>query len=312
LGPIFAERAPTIGKGRWNVSFYGTFFDYDTLNGHSLHDVHVTALHDADVGGGFDPDQPSGVPIPGVRTGFELDKLDIAVNVNTSVRIFSPAVTYGVTDKLDVSALLPIVDVDMDVRSHYSLIVSPLNPRKDVHDTNVLNGAEPPNDHKHGSSTGIGDLVLGAKYQFLHGGPVELAGAVLGQFATGDEKNFLGTGDTLVRPFLVASHSFNSIGGSPISVTPHINLGYQYDINYADRSALEYVVGLDAGTRRISVAAELLGAHDQHGQDFVDASVGLKWNAYKRLVFTGNVILPVNDTGLRSDLITTLGVGVSF
>jgi hypothetical protein len=312
LGPIFAERAPTIGRGKWSLNFYATFFDYDTLNGRSIHDLHATALHDADVAGGFDPDQPSGLPIPGVRTGFELDRIDIKVDVNASVRIYSPALTYGVTDKLDISAVLPIVDVDMDVRSRYSLVLSPLNPRPDVHDTNVVHGAEPPTDHKHGSSTGIGDFVLGAKYEFYQGGVVDLAGAFLAQFPTGDERNFLGTGDTLLRPFLVASHSFTGIAGSPISITPHLNLGYQYDIDYADRSALDYVLGFDVGTRRVTLAGEFLGRHTQRGDDLLDVAVGVKWNVYKRLVASGNVILPVNDTGLRSDVITTLGLGVTF
>jgi len=187
-----------------------------------------------------------------------------------------------------------------------------LNLTPGVHDTNVLNGAEPPDDHKHGSSTGIGDLVLGTKYEFLRSAPIDLAAAFLAQFATGDEKNFLGTGDNLLRPFLVASHTFSSIGGSPISLTPHLNVGYQYDVNYADRSSLEYVAGFDVGTRRVSVAWELLGTHNHNGDDFIDTSVGVKWNVYKKLLLTGNVLLPLNDTGLRSDLITTLGIGLTF
>jgi hypothetical protein len=308
LGPIFAERAPTLGRGKWNISFYGTFFDYDHFNGQSLHDLHVKALHDINTVGG----DPSGPNNPGVRTGFEFDSLDIKVDVNASVRIFSPAATYGVTDKLDVSFLIPMVSVDMNVNSLYRLVVSPQNPTPGVHNTNVTQGAEQPADHAQGTATGLGDIVLGAKYQFYRGPAVDLAGAFLAKLATGDEKNFLGTGDYTLRPFLVASRTFRGIAGTPLDLTPHINIGYEFNVNNSDLSALEYIVGLDAGTRRVTLATELIGSHSHEGEDRVDVSVGLKWNPYKQLVFSGNVILPVNDAGLRSDFITTFGVGISF
>jgi len=273
-----------------------------------LHDLHVQALHDIDTVGG----DPSGPNNPGVRTGFEFDSIDIKVDVNASVLVFSPAATYGVTDKLDVSVLFPIVSVDMDVNSLYRLKVSPQNPTPSVHNTNVLNGAEAPADHVHGSATGIGDIVLGAKYQFYKSPAVDLSGAFLAKLATGDEKDFLGTGDYTLRPFLVASRTFRRIAGTPLDLTPHVNIGYEFNVNNSDLSALEYIVGFDAGTRRVTLATELLGSHSHEGEDRVDVAVGLKWNPYKQLVFSGNVILPVNDAGLRSDFITTFGVGISF
>jgi hypothetical protein len=312
LGPIFAERAPTLGRGKWSLNFYATFFDYDTFNGQSLHNLHTRALHDADVPAPGDPDTPSGTPIPGVRTGFEFDDIDIKLNVDASVRIFSPAATYGVTDKLDVSVLFPIVSIDMDVRSQYRLILSPENPTPSVHNTNVTAGAEKPTDHASGSDTGVGDILIGAKYQFYKSPAVELAGAFLGKFATGDEDNFFGTGDNTLRPFLVASRTFRSLGGSSLNLTPHVNLGYEYNINHFDRSGLEYIVGFDFGTRRLTLASELLGSHSQEGEDRVDVAVGLKWNVFKQIVLSGNVILPVNDSGVRSDVITTFGVGLNF
>jgi len=46
--------------------------------------------------------------------------------------------------------------------------------------------------------------------------------------------------------------------------------------------------------------------------DQVNTSVGLRWNFWKTFVLSGNVILPLNDKGLRSDLITTLGIEAYF
>jgi hypothetical protein len=295
LGPIFAERAATIGRGKWSLAFYGTFFDYNNFNGQSLDNIHVTAFHGP-------------VPPPLQTNAWFGDNLDIGVNTKASVKIFSPTVTYGVTDKLDLSALLPIVDVDMHVNSSYHLVIAPgQNPATDPH------SAVPGYDSRNGSATGIGDLVLEAKYRFYDNGPVDLAGALLGQFATGDENNFLGTGENLIRPFIIASHTFRQIFGSPISVTPYANVGYQFDATSYDKlSAFEYVAGFDVGIRRISLAWDLLGAHYTGGQDRIDTSIGLRWNFWKTLVLSGNVILPLNNDGLRSDVITTLGLGVTF
>jgi len=306
LGPIFAERAATIGKGKWSVSMYGTFFEYDTFNGKSIHDLHVQGKHSKHTEGGEDPGGPN------KREGFELDTLDIKVDLDASVWMVSPAVTYGVTDNLDVSALLPIVSVDMDVRSQYRLIISPNNPTPTVHSTDPNLGAEPRNDRKHGTAVGIGDLVLGAKYRFWKNDVVDLAVATLVKFETGGEANFLGSGDTTVRPFLVASRTFRGVLWEKLAVTPHVNLGYEFNTSYIDRSAFKYIAGFDAGTQRLTLASELLGGHGNGGEDRLDVAIGLKWSVYKQWTLAGNVILPLNNQGLRSDVITTLGAGVTF
>src|SRR5579862_8816583 len=122
LGPLFAERAATVGKGKFSFGFYGTFFNYDSFNGQNLNDIHVIASHG--------PVTPAFLQ----TNAWFNDKLDIAVNTKASVVILSPSLTYGVTDKLDVSALLPIVNVDMTVNSTYHLVIAPgQNPATDPH-----------------------------------------------------------------------------------------------------------------------------------------------------------------------------------
>ncbi len=295
LGPLFAERAATVGKGKLTVAFNGTFFNYDTFNGQNLNNIHVIADHG--------PVRPASLE----TNAWFNDKLDIGVDTKASVWILSPSLTYGITDKLDVSALLPIVNVDMNVDSTYHLIVAPgQNPATDPH------SAVPGHDSKSGSATGIGDFVLEGKYRFYENGPVDLAGAVLAQFPTGDEHNFLGTGDYLVKPFLVASHTFSKIVG-PLSLTPHVNVGYTFDASTFDRlSSFDYLAGFDLGTRRVSLSWELLGSQYHDGLDRIDTSIGLRWNFWKTFVLSGNFILPLNNDGLRSDLVTTLGIEATF
>jgi hypothetical protein len=79
LGPIFAERAPTVGRGKWNLNFYATFFHYDDFNGQSLDNLQVVSRHDPDEITGPDPDG-----IPGVRSGYQLDTLDVMVDLDAA------------------------------------------------------------------------------------------------------------------------------------------------------------------------------------------------------------------------------------
>jgi hypothetical protein len=296
LGPIFAERAATVGRGKFTVSVSGTFFNYDTFNGQNLSDIHVIADHG--------PVKPTFLE----TNAWFNDKLDIGVNTKASVNIVSPSLTYGVTDKLDVSALLPIVNVNMKVNSSYHLIVAPgQDPATDPH------SAVPGSDSKSGDATGIGDLLVEAKYRFLENGPVDLAGALQGQFATGDQHNFLGTGENLLKPFVIASHTFPRIFDSPISIEPHVNWGYTLDVSHFDSlSAMNYAVGFDVGTPRLALAWDIFGLRYHDGVNHIDTSIGARWNFWRTFVLSGNFILPLNDAGLRSDLITTLSIEATF
>jgi len=296
LGPIFAERAATIGRGKFTVGVSGTFFNYNTFNGQNIDNIHVIADHG--------PVRPADLE----TNAWFNDKLDIAVDTKASVNIVSPSLTYGVTEKFDVSALLPIVNVDMKVNSSYHLQIAPgQDPATDPHST------IPGSDSRKGDATGIGDLLVEGKYRFYEHGPVDLAGALQAQFATGDEHNFLGTGENLVKPFLIASHTFPRLFDSPISLEPHVNLGYQFDVSHFERlSAFNYALGFDVGTRRIAIAWDIFGARYHDGFDRVDTSIGLRWNFWKTFIVSGNFILPLNDEGLRSDLVTTLAIEATF
>src|SRR6266545_5998644 len=122
LGPLFAERAPTLGRGKLNLHFSSTFFTYDEFNGKSLDHLRVVARH-----------QPDAIPPNYVRTSLELDTILININLDIHVRLFSLAAIYGVTDRLDVGILDPVASVDMDVKSKAEIITSPENPFPRVH-----------------------------------------------------------------------------------------------------------------------------------------------------------------------------------
>jgi outer membrane putative beta-barrel porin/alpha-amylase len=96
-------------------------------------------------------------------------------------------------------------------------------------------GPHRPVAEKSGDATGIGDIVLRAKYHLYKGLVADIAGALLLKLPTGDEDNFLGMGTTTLRPFLIVSRTFFDV------FTPHLNLGYEIDFDRGHQDALHYI-----------------------------------------------------------------------
>src|SRR5262249_46275321 len=150
-----------------------TFFTYDTFAGKSLDNFPVIARH-----------EPETIGFPDTREQFELDTVRIDLDIKLRVQIFAFAATYGITDRLDVGVFLPITSVDMDVKSHARIVVSPSNTRfPNVH--TFVGGPESPDDRASGYALGLGDVVLRAKYSLLKSEVIDVSGAFLTKLATG-------------------------------------------------------------------------------------------------------------------------------
>lgn len=100
LGPVFVERARTVGRGKFELGVSYLFIDFDNLNG-----------EDVEKFGG--PAQNT----PGVE--LSIDKFRLHSHI---IPFFA---TYGITDRWDVNILLPIVSTSFN--SRISLRVGPVN-----------------------------------------------------------------------------------------------------------------------------------------------------------------------------------------
>jgi len=224
--------------------------------------------------------------------------------------------TYGILDNLDVSIAIPIIRLQMDVRGVATINHIGTTPQQGIHrfadgsDTLTVNASD--------EATGIGDIVLRGKYNFLRLKPVSLAAGLDLRLPTGDEDNLLGLGTTRVRPFFVASAT------TPWGIAPHVNVGF----DLGDTSKLDdeffYKVGFDwAATKWATFAFDVLGRYiidnsrlQPNGQpadnNIVDASIGFKVNVWQNLLILANVLVPLNSTGLRADAVPFVGVEWTF
>ena len=129
--------------------------------------------------------------------------------------------------------------------------------------------------------------------------------------ANSDEKDLLGTGETDFQLMLIASESWWRL-------TPHLNVGYEVSTGPAELDNLRYAVGFEASAhRRVTLALDVVGRWapraDQVADHIADIAVGGRFNVWRSLLLNANLQFPLNrDTGLRPDLIWTLGMEYRF
>ena len=305
LGPILSERAETMSRGTFNVAFSYAKVDFDEFRGQDIDEISISFPHIDVLGPGFGPaDGVIGPPGP----AFELDTVDVDIDLDIEQEVFAIFGSYGITDNFQVGAILPIVKTD--VRASAVARVVDNGGGAAFHRFGGLGDSA--TDVTGGSETGIGDLVLRAKYRFLnnHTNLPDMAARFQISAETGDEDDLLGTGETAFEGLLIASKKYGRI-------TPHFNVGYEFSTD-SDRDNVRYVAGFDAQLMPeiLTAAVEVLGRHftdaNSKDDDLIDVSFGVKWDPFRVAPVNVNFIIPVNDDGLRSDLIWSVGFDYTF
>jgi hypothetical protein len=334
LGPIFAENGTTLGSGNVILGYTFTYMKWNKIRGLNVEDLRFTFTHQ-DVGEPGLGDSPN-----------EFDTIDLFMDMELDASILALYVTAGILDRLDVGLALPIVNVHVkadpfaSVNSFTLVTNDTANHFYGGTSTDPELSTEPtPIDD---DATGIGDLALRAKLNFYRGARGDLAALAEVRVPTGNEENFLGSGYTTVRGVLVASRAWEGFA-------PHLNLAYIYRDTDLDNDNVEFFLGysqqvgsrftfvldflgrFDVGepveelqfdqfaTMRRPIsdtgfvqAVELTNLPQADSDDTVDLSLGAKWAPKDFLIILGNVFFPLNDGGLRSDFVTTLGFEFNF
>ncbi len=246
FGPSFAERALTIGKGKFSGGVNFESIGYDRFEGLDMGSESETGeivfyLQHNNCCPGQSPTGAPGppplatdprAPLPEKDPAFEGDllRMDLGLEVRSRTTVIFG--NYGLTDRLDVGVAMPIVNVELKAGIDATIerisgsppTVHSFEPNRDVATARFEDS---------GSATGIGDMVLRAKYNFLYRPGGGLAASVDVRLPTGNEDDLLGTGATQTKLMLIYSGDYGRFA-------PRLNLGYTFSSGtLSDRAVLQ-------------------------------------------------------------------------
>ena len=326
FGPIYADRAETIGRRKFSVGFNYQHFGFDTLEGMELSSVPAIFSHD---------DDPQ-------NRAFEGDIVSASNDLDVRVDQFTAFFTYGVTDRVDVSFIVPVVTAELTVVSDTQIYRAPGSSAQ-VH---FFAGSPDLSTRQYvrsESASGIGDVHIRAKGTLSKSERSGFAVGVDLRLPTGDEEDLLGTGALGLKPFFAFSRP-----GKKIS--PHVNVAYQWngdtvlagDVTTGDKASLPdeflYTIGAE-----IQLAPSFTLVFDLLGGQFVGAprvfadtftgpngeqlpnigfteesfsvlsgAAGVKFNVRASLLVDFNVIFKLNSGGIRDKVTPLFGFEYTF
>jgi hypothetical protein len=335
FGPIFTERPLTTGKGKFTFGVNYQQATYDSFQGKdlsggdlTLYLLHLDVNHD---GSNLNP-------------WFEGDIIRANLSIDLDVKTTVLFANFGASERLDVGVALPFQDVS-------------LSARIDTNIERLATGSDPfvvhvfdDNTSEHafvesGSASGIGDLLVRGKYNFLRRPHGSLAAALDLRLPTGDENDLLGSGATQAKLFVIA-------GGAPGRFSPRGSFGYTFSNGGSDFTGdlpdeIYYTAGFDVVPhRRVSLAADFIGrtllntdkvvdhtsvfqyrtrtdptvlqttrqelATEKGNLNLMLGSVGIKINPVGRLLLVVNALFKIGNNGLQDDLTPTFGIDYTF
>lgn len=335
-GPLFAERAQTLGKGRVFVGFNHTAAGYSSLRGVPLNDLRLIFTHvnvTESSSPGCSAAQGGDCDLMGIPR-LENDLMMFRLNLDVNVAVTSFFLTYGLTDRLDLSFALPVVSATLTGSSDAEIV--PFGGPPAVHffggtETDpVLHASSGVN----GSATGIGDVSTRLKFNVNQTERTGFALLLDARFPTGSEEDLLGTGTFAGSVVAVLSSRFDQFA-------PHANIGFRYRSGAQENHSLLTTVGFDhllapwatfaadivsefqVGPSKLAIPGTVHydtpferhiepSSIPEMRDNLVSGSFGFKFRTVGELTAVTNAIVPLNRAGLRSNLLWSVGAEFSF
>jgi hypothetical protein len=346
FGPLFSERAVTIGKGKFNINMSYTYLDFSEINGHDLDDMqNRVAVADLDGQSTF-----SGLIRPDLVDEFtgltsEQTFSEVTANLRLEAQIIDFSFTYGVLDNLDVNIDVPLIrtyaQISIDQQILDPRFVDLLDPDFAAQQPVIFDG--PAEDRE--TAYGVGDVRLRSKYLGVDG-PVRVAGLLDFIMATGEKADFQGTGDWRLGTYLITSGTLFGV------LEPHAQAGVEWNINDVDISQARYGAGVTGQILDFAaITVDFLGRSEfgalgripssgrlpavEDGEfvtdgagnlvfqgrplfvnikrnDILDLALGAKVAVAPQAVVFVTFTVPLNDDGLRADFVPTAGFEATF
>ena len=293
FGPFFTERSLTAGRNQASLGMGYRSATFGNIDGRDLRDG--TLVSTASV-------------LRGEAAPFDVETVTLRIRTDTMTLTGN----YGVTDRLDIGGAIPFIRVSLQ------------GERLDTYRGSRLVQAT-----GSASASGLGDIVMRAKYNVVRDGGSGLSVAGEARFPTGKEEDLLGAGRTSLTPRLIGSYEGGRWG-------VHGDLGYSFrDVT----DTLGYAVAVTVAVSRVTLIGELSGLRiDGVGRlaetsqphptlagvdtirlagvaqttDRLDAVAGFKWNIADTWLVTANVRRPLTDVGLNAEWVPTVTFDYAF
>lgn len=291
FGPLFTERSLTAGAGQLSIGLSYQYADFFTVDGRNLRDDTLVATASA------------------LRVGTEVAEV---FDIETlTLRLATRAVTIqgnlGVTDRLDIGLALPLITVDL------------AGERIDTY-----RGVRTTQASAEGSSSGLGDAIVRAKYNLIRRGAAGFALGGEARLPTGSKQSLRGTGDLTLTPRAIislehepvavhgtfgyvyggASEEFDYSGAATYAVTPRLTVvGEAAGRRLQSIGRLTYVTS--AHPRLAGVQTVRLTSTDQATTRVV-AMAGVRWNLHSTWLLSASVLRSMTDVGLNARWIPTI------
>ncbi len=195
FGPILADRAETVGKGRISVGLAYEHFKF--------------------VRSEFDIEASSGIDAGGdTLLASRVTTIDIGQLVGF--------VNYAPVERLDVSLALPFTRAELNLAGGAQLVrPDPVPPSYDPGRHYFPGRVESRTFAASRTTSGLGDLTLRFKFSVIRSGRRAVAVGTDLRLPTGEALDLLGSGAFGVRPFAVLSYA-NRV------ISPHLKVGYDW------------------------------------------------------------------------------------
>lgn len=329
LGPILAERSLTLGKGNFLIGVNVTDLPFRKLRGVSLENLQFNVVQ-RDL-------PPAGPPLgdPSIERAY----LSVTTRMAFEAQVANIFLTAGITDRLDLSLLVPLVRASLSGYSDAEIVIG--EGEDPAAGFSFGGPTEDPKLRERAvlpllKATGPGDASIRGKYR-LSESDSNYGLALLSdiRIPTGRDDDFLGSQGWWIQGMGVVSMA--AISG----FSPHANLGAVYRSGEGERNALLGTFGFDhRASARFTLAGEFMAQiplgenpltreettiQDSRGtvatvpnsnlpalnDHQFDGALGFKYRLGK-FALLANAILPLNEGGLRSDVLWTVGLQGGF
>src|SRR5215468_6127891 len=255
FGPAFVETAQTVGRNQVALGMSFQYLRFDSLDGMNLRNGSLVTTANK-----FNDESAP----------FDAERLTLNIDANIAT-LYG---TVGLTDRLDLSVLVPMVSLEVS------------GSRLDNYRGQTFLQA---NASSH--AVGLADMIVRSKYELYTSGSSGVAAAVDVRLPTGRQADLLGAG--------TASTKFSAIGSlenGPLSVSANTGVVVGGLAREAD-----YDVG-------VAIAAKPRLTADSASLNMITVVPGFKWNVSDTWVLAANVMVPLTSSGLTTRLTPFIGL----